>query len=202
MVQVAPADTTDALRLSFAPTLVQAGTYRLFARMKASGVDTQYAVRAAGDSVIRPKTVTVLGTTRQWIDLGVFGFPTRNGPTSAPYTLGAGDVEVWAASATTGNLELDSFVLVPLNVFEGKSRVLTLPSVASGRVVTVDAESDTVSLTSDGVLVAGATTSPTGVFLRASPGVENVLHFFSRMSLLPSSQTLELSYHPRYLWVP
>lgn len=202
----------DFLRLSFAPVVAQAGTYRVMARMKHTGSTSSTQVRGAGDSALRPVSTLVTGSGWRWVNLGDYGFPVRNAPTSAPYTLSAGDVDIWASRVSTGpTLIIDSLVAVPVAQFEDVSRPrrLVFPtSFAASATVTVDADAETVRVTSGGALTAGAVASPQGLFPLVVPNATNVLHVFSHAvsAALPSdsvssSLTLACSYRPRYLWV-
>lgn len=214
-----------------APAVLPAGKYKVLVRVGRTDINTTFGLRleqgaapyeAAGDTVLMDRAPSTAAHFT-WVDLGAFTFPRghaapegQNGTPSAPYiALGASRL------SGTGQLRLDAFLLVPLDV-EGGIEVRTLfvefPLLgipASNGYAVFDGDTEAAwGFNGDGT-AANMPTEMQGQFPIAVPGAANVLHLLQQVNgrqpgggtnpdasdAIGRTTAVTISYHPRWLWI-
>ena len=206
-----------------------AGRWRLFARLGvsvlSSGATASFTATGAGDSVSDAASTTfdvALTSTRGVVaDLGIFAFPKGNMPAAKPYTLATCEFGVDVAANVSGAVAFvtaDYIVAVPLDLPLDAVQTTSLdfrnPTQTSGTAtLRLDGETGSVTEIAAGALGVASPEIPAGDFLRAAPGATNILHVLPRRGVVTSSGTtssdnltdstvLDVSYRPRYLYLP
>jgi hypothetical protein len=187
------------------------GRYRVFLRASTNVAASTVTFRVGITGLAgQPRTPAVFtpesGTKPTWIDLGVFStnpnIPTSpNIPMPIPPTI----LNIWASrSSGTGVLQLDHLMLVPVEIQDSvESRSMRLTSVADMNAGTVYVDGTYNEVISPSW---GGGNEVAGAFVRATPGVENVLNFTLATApfatdVLTRTATVTAAYHPLFLYV-
>lgn len=217
----------ERLRRTGYPSGMTIGRYKVLVRAVRVGATGTFSLRfmqQPGQPVYGPTVTMAQGLAGSnyatWVDLGDFTIPVHGPPKSVtaflPNTGAAAQwtIEVGQLSGTSA-LRLDAVMFVPLDVSDTvESRVLYADfrvrgGAASGtNVWDGDAEA-WWSLTSGG-RAEPSTPVLAGTFPRVVPGVNNVLTMLRQVNgdsgssngdNLSTSANVEVSYHPRYLYL-
>jgi hypothetical protein len=211
-------------RITFTPTVTGAeapGLYKLLARVRRSTTE-EYIFNTTVSSTYKLDTVTwaATGVNTRMVDLGIVQLPAGQSQQLAAPTavvIGAEPPSItFDVTRTTGTVattvDVDYFLLVPCD--EDAGAVYQSAAAPSGAYLTIDGYSQDAYLTTgDPFVAASAGQSGTprldyvGGVPRLYPGVTNRLFIVGGLSsvtiaALTQAPTFQLSYWPRYTWLP
>lgn len=208
---------TYTLPTSTSPEALR-GRYRVFLRVHTGGTTSTYAIRyaqnpgAGQDIVYGPQVSYQASTVWQLLDLGVIDFPALQAPQSIGYSnlvpaLSQASIAVQAARTNSGldNLDTDFLYLMPAD-----ERLCSVSQTASTGYVVLDGPNDMTygmatgsspfsgTLASRGVDNAGGLVSRYGGLPMLVPGVTNRMYMLVNNNSITSTQTVDVSYWPRW----
>lgn len=210
------ASTTPWVDLSFSG--IVPGEYRLLVRVRSS----QAGSLGPWVPTLGPRA-SVVGTSWQWLDLGVYRFPTY-APAASPWDAATTTTATWRGKwdrpgSGSATVDLDHAVLVPSPGGDGSDGTVLFSQAADTSDVTLgyDMAKLTVSSASEQAFYATTTGQAAAVasvsgagFPRVTPGVANTI-ILARLNAAYGSTppadskssvtTVDWSYHPCYLTI-
>lgn len=210
-------------RITFTPGVTGAeapGLYKLLARVRRSTTE-EYIFNTTLSGLYKLDTVTwaATGVNTRMIDLGIIQLPVGQpqqlaAPTAAvfgaePPSITYDTTRTTGAASTT--IDTDYFLLIPCD--EDAGIVYQSAAAPAGSYLTVDGFAQDAYLTTGDPFTSASGQSGTprldyvGGVPRLYPGVTNRLYIvggFSNVTIaaLASAPTFQLSYWPRYTWLP
>lgn len=189
------------------------GTYRVFARCTLSTTGTcSLRMKYGGtSSLVTGGTVTTSAVTVRMLDLGLMSIPVTQDPVynDAGVEISArGLYFALEASRSSGsaNLFIDLVLFVPA---DDRLALIQWISNTSGTATKQNAQVSSGSIyptEASGAILSGTSSWYAGRLPELSPGVTNRLYFLHQVDptiadTITGSTTVDVSYHPRYLYV-